>query len=100
VLISVAPGLRDAYLDGVPTIVTRVVSANALAAATEIVSGKPCTVLCVWCLHAVDPHEERVAKRVGGTGFCVRCPYTDGPELFVVAVSTADACAIDVAVAA
>ncbi len=71
------------------------ISANSLAAATEILSGKPCTVLCVYCLHKVDPHEERVAKRVGGVGFCVRCPYTDGPELFVVAVSTADACAVD-----
>ncbi len=64
---------------------TRQMSANALAAATEILSGKPCTVLCVYCLHDVDPHETHVAKRVGGTGYCVRCPYTDGPELFVIA---------------
>ena len=78
------------------------VNANTLAAAVDLMTGKPCTVLCVHCLNDVDPHESIVAKRVGGhgTGFCVRCPYADGPELFVVAMSTVDACAIDLKEAA
>ena len=70
---------------------------NSIAVALELLTGKPVTILCVHCLNKVDPHEAKYAKRVGGTGFCVRCPYTDGPELFVVGMSTQEACALDVA---
>lgn len=70
----------------------RRMSANAMAAAVDLVTHKPCTVLCCWCLDAVDPHEALIAHRTGGPGFCVRCPYTNGPDLFVVAISTYEAC--------
>ena len=74
----------------------RKLQANSMALALEIMTGKPATVLCVGCLEKADPHETRVSKRVGGPGFCYCCPYTDGPELFIVAMSTSEATAIEV----
>ena len=71
--------------------------ANSLALALETMTGKPTTVLCVGCLERADPHETKVAKRVGGPGYCYCCPYTDGPELFIVGMTTAEAGAIEVA---
>lgn len=62
-------------------------SANVLAAALEwLAPGHGWTAVCVWCLHAADPHEERPARRAHGGGDCSRCPYT-GPDMFVFAAS-------------
>lgn len=69
-------------------------NANALAVALETLTGRPLTVLCVHCLHDVDPHEERYAKRVGNVGYCYRCPAVK--ELFVVGVEPWKTKAIDV----
>ncbi len=66
----------------------RKLHANSMALALEIMTGKATTVLCVHCLNKADPQETRIAKRVGGLGYCYLCPYTDGPELFIVVMST------------
>lgn len=52
-----------------------------IAVAMEALTGRKFAVVCVWCLHAIDPHEERPA-RAAGHGDCLRCPYS-GPEIFV-----------------
>jgi hypothetical protein len=74
----------------------RKLNANSMALGLEILSGKPFTVLCVDCLETADPTESKISRRVGGPGHCCACPYTDGPELFIVNMTLADATAIDV----
>lgn len=63
-------------------------SANVLAAALEWihpVPGHTWSAVCVWCLHRLDPHEERPARRAAGGGDCHRCPYT-GADVFVASL--------------
>lgn len=61
-----------------------VTAALHLAAALEIdgpaTLGKSWTSVCIRCLHAADPTETAIARRVGGD--CLRCP-TSGRDVFV-----------------
>lgn len=70
-------------------------NANRVAVAMELLTGTPCTVLCVRCLHHVDPTENTVAKRLRTRGMCARCRHADAPELYMVGMPAAYALAVD-----
>jgi hypothetical protein len=67
-------------------------TANVAAAALRLVAGKPAHAICVHCLHATDPHEERYARMIPAGGDCELCPFSDagfrgpslGSDMFVV----------------
>jgi hypothetical protein len=74
-------------------------TANTIAAALEMTTGKPARAVCVWCLNAHDPHEQSIARRIPNGGDCSLCSYSDdgsglGSELFVAILPGLDACPV------
>jgi hypothetical protein len=76
----------DAYGEGM-------MNANGYAAALAILTGKPARAICVWCLHAHDPHEQHPARRIPAGGVCSLCPY-DGPDMLVATIPGLPECPV------
>lgn len=59
-------------------------SALATALAAELLSGRMVRVVCVWCLHRLDPHETMTSRRCGPAE-CDECPYV-GRDCHLIAL--------------
>lgn len=69
-------------------------SANSVAAALTMLTGKPAQALCVWCLHRLDPHERHPARRALLGGDCETCSYSGTDDMFVAAIPGVPQCPV------
>ena len=52
-------------------------TANSIAAALALSTGKQVHAICVYCLHTTDPHEQHYARMIPVGGDCELCSFSD-----------------------